>query len=372
MNVGTHNTLGENRVLFGLWAIMKAPMLLSADLPALPAAIQAIIVSPEIIAVNQDAAGVQARKLMLNGTIMPWLVGFESCAAGVGGGAAGMLSRGWDNSPPTDTRVWSAIPHATVAGAVALVNAATRRCLVPGSAQGADTVVLLPCNASDANQAWTRGAGGSQTVSALIHAASGFALVVGNGTLFGRQHMKDATTMPDAAYGAVELSLGPYVPPTTCTSRDCEGYSPEQLWYGPDAIDGFLAQATYTASINHCDSGACYELTARSPTFEHHCLAHVLSITNAPSDSGETEVWGGPLAGGAYVLALLHAGDAAPSATIVAPFASLGVDGVGDGTTFCVRSLWAPAANVGSFTGSFSAVIASHDVGIYKLTPGAC
>ena len=31
-----------------------------------------------------------------------------------------------------------------------------------------------------------------------------------------------------------------------------------------------------------------------------------------------------------------------------------------------------PQANVGSFTGAFSAMIASHDIGIYVLTPGQC
>ena len=370
MNLGPHMTDGENRVLFGLWAIMKAPLLLSADLPKLPASIQQIINSPELIAVNQDALGVQARKLMLNGTIMPWLVGLESCAGGAGGGAAGGRNRGWANAPPPDTRVWAAEPHGAVAGAVALVNAATGRCLAPGAAQGLQTVVLLPCNASDAQQAWAYGTGGAQTVAALVHSASGLALVAGNSTLFSAAHGGDQAPTPDAAYGAAALGLDTFLPTQPCAARGCEGYWPEQLWYGPDLVDGFIAQATYTASINHCFDGDCYELTGRAPTYQHHCLAHVLSVRNAPSDSGETEVWGGPLAGGAFVLALLNAG-AAP-ASVAAPFAALGAPGVGAGSTFCVRALWAPAADVGAFTGSFAATVAAHDVAVYRLTPGAC
>ena len=374
MNVGPHLTLGENRVLFGLWCIMKAPLLLSADLPNLPAAIQQVIISPELIAVNQDSAGVQARKLLLNGTTMPWLVGLESCSAGAGGGAAGMRSRAWANSSSSssaDTRVWRSQAHGSVAGAVLLVNAATGRCLAPGSAQGLDnTVVLLPCDAQDAAQAWGYGVGGAQTVAALVHSASGLALVAANGTLFGAQHGGDQAPVPDAAYGAVGLALGNYTPTQACASRDCEGYFPSQLWYGPDLVDGFIAQATYTASINHCQDGDCYSLTAKAPTYQHHCLAHVLSVRNAPSDSAEAEVWGGPLAGGGYVLGLLNTGAAA--ADIAAPFAALGVEGVGAGSTFCVRSLWAPAANVGEFTGSFTATVAAHDLGVYRLTPGAC
>ena len=112
-------------------------------------------------------------------------------------------------------------------------------------------------------------------------------------------------------------------------------------------------------------------LTRRAPTYQHHCLAHVLSVTNAPSDSGlETEVWGGPLVGGAFVLGLLNLGGA--NASITAPFAALGVPGVGGGTTFCVRSLWAPASTLGAFTGSITLPVPPHDLAVLKLTPGAC
>lgn len=248
-------TAGENRVYFGLWAIMKAPLLLSADLPALPADLQAIINSPEVILVNQDSLGVAARKLMLDGAVMPWLVGLENCDAGVGGGVSGMRNRGWGAA--TDTRVWSATPHTTVQGAVLLTNTATGRCLLPGTAMGLPTVVLLPCNASDAAQAWNYGTGGSQTVAALVHNVTGLALAAANSTLFAVPHGDDPTPLPDAAYGTVALSMAPFTPTQPCTNRDCEGYAPSQLWYGPDAVDGFIAQATYTSSVNHCFQGSC-------------------------------------------------------------------------------------------------------------------
>ena len=47
-------------VYFGLWALMKAPLLLSADLPRLSAATIAIVNASGLIAVNQDRLGVQA------------------------------------------------------------------------------------------------------------------------------------------------------------------------------------------------------------------------------------------------------------------------------------------------------------------------
>lgn len=37
-----------------------------------------------------------------------------------------------------------------------------------------------------------------------------------------------------------------------------------------------------------------------------------------------------------------------------------------------MRALFAPAANVGTFTGSFNATVGGHDIGVFKLTPGAC
>jgi len=346
-------------------------MLLSADLPRLPPELQAIINSPEVITINQDALGVPARRLLLNGAPMPWYVGLEDCSAPPGGGRAGMRARSFFNAPQQDTRVWAAVPHGAAPGAVALVNSATGRCLAPGVAQGiAGTVVLLPCNASDAQQAWRYGTGGAQTVAALIHHASGLALQVGNSTLYSRQHGRDQAPLPDAAYGETALMLAPFAPTERCASRDCEGYHPAQLWYGPDAVDRFIAQATFTASINHCDSSPCYELTKRTPTYAHHCLAHVLSVRNGPTDAGTTEVWGGPLEGGAFVLALLNAGSAA--AAVAAPFAAFGVAGVGEGSAFCVRSLWAPAANVGEATGSFAATVPAHDLLVFRLSPGAC
>ena len=46
------------------------------------------------------------------------------------------------------------------------------------------------------------------------------------------------------------------------------------------------------------NDGAGYTtLTRKVPTYQHHCLSHVLSTHNVGSDYGQTEVWGGPLAG---------------------------------------------------------------------------
>ncbi len=205
---------------------MKSPLLLSTQLPNMPSWINATFTNPEPVAINQDALGVQARKILLDDAPLPWGVGLERCDLGVGGGAGGMLARGW--LPKSDTRTWSTPPHSSAPGSLLLVNDATGRCLTPLDGG----VVLLPCNASDVTQAWSFGQG-QRTVSSLLHVASGDALEVGNCTLFGcvngqKRLGYDENPVPDAAYGNSGIYLAPYQPTVPCTNRYCEGYHPEQ------------------------------------------------------------------------------------------------------------------------------------------------
>lgn len=370
INLGIHFTAAENRAYFGLWCLMKSPLLLSANLPNLPSWINATYTNPEVVALNQDALGVQARKILLDNAPLAWGVGLERCDLGVGGGVGGMLARGF--LPPTDTRTWTQRPHGTIPNALLLVNDATARCLVP-TGGGGSSVVLLPCNATDAAQAWVFGQG-AHTVSALVHNASGEALSVGNCTLFGcvngqKRLGYDANPVPDAAYGSADMYLAPYQPTEPCSFRGCEGYHPEQLWYF-NYVDRFLEQATYTASINHVYQGEGYVLTPRTPTYAHHCLAHVLSTGNGGTPGGSVEVWAGPLTGSAWAVGLFNP-NGAPNSTITVPFSSFEAPGVGAATAFCVRDIWS-RVNLGVFTGSFSAVVDTHDLGVFKLTPGAC
>jgi Alpha galactosidase A/Alpha galactosidase C-terminal beta sandwich domain len=373
INIRTSLTDGENRAYFGLWCIMKSPLLLSADLPNLPANLQAIITNPEVVAINQDSLGIQGRKLLVDSNPFQWLVGLESCDAGPSGGLSGGLHRSWNGLntsavPGGDVRTWHTVPSDSPS-AFLVVNTATGRCLVNTTSavySSKQTVVLVPCDASDSHQQWTFAI--PHTVSALIHVSSGLALAVPNSTLFGAPRGDDNSTV-DASYGTSELILVPYTPQLPCTDRNCEGYDPSQLWY-LDEQDGFLSHATYTSSINHCFDGNCYELTKKMPTYQHQCLSHVLSNANRPSVRGtSSEVWGGPLSNGKFVLGFLNLGTSSSTNSI--NFSSFDLMNVGDGTSYCVRDSWA-RTNVGTFTGSFSATIASHDLGVFLLTPGAC
>lgn len=87
------------------------------------------------------------------------------------------------------------------------------------------------------------------------------------------------------------------------------------MWYF-DPTEQLLRASTYVASVNHKNDGNGYTLTAKVPTFQHHCLSHVLSTANAGTEFGDTEVWGGPLAGGDFVMAAVNRGTSAASIAV--------------------------------------------------------
>ena len=58
--------------------LMKAPLLLSAHLPDMVPALLSIINNTEVIQINQDSAGVQARKLVVDRALPLSIVAFGS------------------------------------------------------------------------------------------------------------------------------------------------------------------------------------------------------------------------------------------------------------------------------------------------------
>merc|ERR1712039_76074 len=149
----------------------------------------------------------------------------------------------------------------------------------------------------------------------------------------------------------------------SCTSRNCQNYDPSQMWfYSP--VDKKLRQSTYVASMNHKQIGEGYQLTQKVPTWQHHCLAHVLSVANSGTVAGDTEVWGGPLRDG-FVAALVNRGSSA--ANITMHYSLFGVVSLKQGTTFSVRSLW-DGKKLGDETDSFTVEIPARDLGIFRLS----
>lgn len=84
---------------------------------------------------------------------------------------------------------------------------------------------------------------------------------------------------------------------------------------------------------------------------------------NKTKTDGTNEIWAGPLEGGAYAVLLLNRGT--QSTNITAQWSDFGLD---PNTEADVRDLWS-MKDLGSMKGSVSAMVASHGVVMYKITP---
>jgi alpha-galactosidase len=74
LEVGVRGTFTptENRAHFSLWAIMAAPLIAGNDITAMPADVAAVLTNPDVLAINQDAAGRQAKRVRDDGSSEVW------------------------------------------------------------------------------------------------------------------------------------------------------------------------------------------------------------------------------------------------------------------------------------------------------------
>ena len=330
INVHGGLTLGENRVYFGLWAIMKAPLLISTDLLNLDRSILDIITNTEVIEMNQDVLGIPARKVLIDGLPVPWKVDVEDCAfpdqslqysRRVAQDRYGMPRAG---PGVVDTRRWNVVDTGSSTGTMLnyeITNQATGRCLTQSNGT---TVVLLPCTGAR-SQLWMFDKG-ITTVTSITNVEVNLALAISASALYSQIHGRDNYPVSDRAYGKGGLILvKPMDQDDSCDSRSCENYHPEQMWYY-SPVEGRLRHSLFTSSINHLelqnqDKQDGYILTSKVPTFRHDCLAHVLSTANTGTESGTSEVWTGFLAGGSIVVGFVNRGHG--PATISIPLDAL-------------------------------------------------
>jgi alpha-galactosidase len=86
----------ENRTQMSLWCLLAAPLLASADLPKMTPQTLAILANPEVIAVDQDPAGVQGHRVAQEGPLEVWMKPLAD-----GGKAVGLFNRGESTMPVT-------------------------------------------------------------------------------------------------------------------------------------------------------------------------------------------------------------------------------------------------------------------------------
>jgi alpha-galactosidase len=66
-------TTAESRAHFSFWALLAAPLMAGNDLRSMSADTREILANPEVIAVDQDALGMQGRKVRDNGPQEVWM-----------------------------------------------------------------------------------------------------------------------------------------------------------------------------------------------------------------------------------------------------------------------------------------------------------
>jgi alpha-galactosidase len=65
-------SLAENRTHFSWWAMLAAPLLAGNDLPNMKPEIHAILTNKDVIAIDQDSLGKQARHVYSDGEVEVW------------------------------------------------------------------------------------------------------------------------------------------------------------------------------------------------------------------------------------------------------------------------------------------------------------
>jgi len=122
----------EARAHFSLWAIMAAPLLAGNDLAAMTPATHDILTNREVIAVDQDALGVQGRRVRQDGPAEVWVKPLSG-----GRQAVLMLNRG--EQPATIKATWDVLGWPAAARASVRDVWAHRD--VPGASGGASMTV---------------------------------------------------------------------------------------------------------------------------------------------------------------------------------------------------------------------------------------
>jgi len=73
LEVGNGMTASEDRAHFGMWAMLAAPIMAGNDLRAMSDEVRSVLTAPEIVAIDQDARGMQAHRIRGDGEGDVWL-----------------------------------------------------------------------------------------------------------------------------------------------------------------------------------------------------------------------------------------------------------------------------------------------------------
>lgn len=209
---------------FLLWAVAKAPLLLSVNVSTLSPRLLALAKNPKILAVNQDALGVQGRKVAVDGAATLLDVGVEPCAA--------PDAFGDDPASVAEVAASKQTFDVVPSGGASLLRSGfyAGRCLAlaapvpvayapPRTTKPAWSAplraALAPCDADDAAQRWTFSTPAAVAYGGDAPAASLFSLAT-NGSLL--------TLLPetDAARAVNHVGGGPPAYGAAGAAEPCE------------------------------------------------------------------------------------------------------------------------------------------------------
>eukprot|EP00041_Stephanoeca_diplocostata_P008679 m.128482 g.128482 ORF g.128482 m.128482 type:complete len:489 (+) comp17429_c0_seq15:1291-2757(+) len=362
-------TVAEQRSHFALWCVMKSPLIIGADARALSGDSLKILKNTRLIAVNQDALGVQGtlrvamsvdqmssqaqstrsalhRKTDVVAAVVPATPGTPA----VSDTMLPWMARCTFGENVTEPQQWQ-----LTANGRGLTDMSKQVCLTRSATS--HLVDVAPCigsvrSHSSTLQHWDFGRAliTSSQVRDPLNATSCLAF---NGT---RLHMEPCRT---------ETSDDPT--PSDCATSRCRFSSlTDQLWY-LNSLKQF--SAAYTNFGGGVPPGAQPRATPENTPM---CLSAVPSPApvNPPSPpasinvSAPLQVWAGPLSGGDVVVLLLNTGSS--NNTITAHWSDIGIAA---GVVARAMDLWT-GADLGLWQSDrIAADVASHDTAAFRLTP---
>lgn len=105
-NGGDMVYIERNKAHFGLWALLKAPLLIGADIRSIGQAYLDILLAQEVIAINQDGLGVAGDIIYAHGAVQVFAAPLEG-----GGRAVGVLYRQTSGAAANVTVQWARLGY---------------------------------------------------------------------------------------------------------------------------------------------------------------------------------------------------------------------------------------------------------------------
>lgn len=306
-------TEAENVAHFSLWSIMKSPLLLGCDLTQ-PACYNYtwIFKNSEVLAINQDALGVQAK------------------------------------------RVWSQGPQGVPYGK-------SGQC---GQEELPQNTIIAPCNASDPLQQWNMLPNGTIYLPATgecLQLDSGQGGCCSQGWTVWTNNVASAMCNDPASCCGSKQQLWDYSADAlqiiSNVSGQCVTVHAESLHQvGVSPCSGLMSGLQ---EWDYVPSTGQFVSSVSPPGGAKSCLARTPDVRG-----GATEVWAGPLANGDTAVLLFNRNMPGP-ANITVTWSMLGL---APSAGMKVRDLWAHA-DMGTVNGAYTAQADVHGVVMLRLSP---